>query len=101
MSSRIINTIGINENIPIVALDLQGNLVGHYESMNRCAKELGLLAKCISNTANKITLRTGKYLIFFESDYNPDIPVSYKGLVARKKFLNNRLSEDKITRKRL
>ncbi len=97
-NKNIIHKIGVNGPIPVVACNLDGTYHSRHESMSSCARKLGVKDSDVVSAAEKVRLRVGKYLIFLAETYDPNQRITYKGLKAKKKFFNNRLSEKKIKR---
>lgn len=70
---------------PVVAVNLEGEFVGRYESQYQCSLQLGIASGNIGKNLKCEVLRCGKYIIMYEETYNPEKPVTYKSLQFKRK----------------
>ena len=81
----------LDKEIPVIALNLQGNIVGQYDNLHQADNSLFLGKKCSNIWYNVVgrTLRCGKYHFVPVANYNPNHNYSYKFRIALRKFKKN------------
>lgn len=71
----------------VVALKLEGEYAGTFESPKKAADKLKLDPRDVYRALTGGQIRVGEYIFILAKNYNPDIKVTYKSILRKRRFL--------------
>jgi hypothetical protein len=87
----------MTESQSIVLLTLNGEFIKEFPSMRKCARELNIPEQRVQGCLSGVQLRTKEYMFCYKEHYNPEVKVSYKQKLNKRKL---KLGECKTVTKR-